>query len=195
MCPQRSDKHLDCYPYSRPHNRLRLHHSIVSNPLGRHRPSQRIHRCPSRYIRDSSSVEVPNVVGQLSALHHWHCHRSHHHLGRTTDLAHSGMHLHLELRSTLHHHRNTHLHRYQRSRIGPDRMFRGCVAGITFCSGRGLSPYPSPSWSDHCVASPRKASAPSVTVHIEPLIPVGSGRLHHLRPRLDIHFGRCSSML
>ena len=42
-------------------------------------------------------------------------------------------------------------------------------------AGGGLSPYPSPSWSAHCVASPRKASAPSVTVQTEPLTPDGSG--------------------
>ena len=44
-------------------------------------------------------------------------------------------------------------------------------------AGGGLSPYPSPSVSAHCVISPIYASAPLPTVHTEPLVPDGSGSL------------------
>ena len=42
-------------------------------------------------------------------------------------------------------------------------------------AGGGLSPYPSESVSFHCVLSPRNASAPLLTSHTEPLVPLGSG--------------------
>ena len=61
----------------------------------------------------------------------------------------------------------------------PNRSSKDVPASATHESpsvaGSGSSPYPSPSESAHWVESPKNTSAPSATVQTEPLIPVGSG--------------------